>query len=174
MAVTNVQDINVVNQLAPEYVRSGVIVAAGGASTIVAGSPTKMVDAVASATWTGAIVPMVDGDGTTDQRFSGIAYSTSTDTASAAGTVDVVLPYPGLLYAAKAKTASTFDTQAEVDANFGKGVFFDLTSAKWTVDVAATAAQKNCVMIVGGDYRTNTVYFNYKASGSVINFSISA
>lgn len=174
MAVTNVQDINVVNQLAPEYVRPGVIVAAGGANTIVAGSPTKMTDAVASATWTGAIVPMVDADGTTDQRFSGIAYSTSTDTASAAGTVDVVIPYPGLLYAAKAKTASTFDTQAEVDANFGKGVFFDLTSAKWTVDVAASAAQKNCVMIVGGDFRTQTVYFNYKASGSVINFSISA
>lgn len=174
MAVTNVQNINVVNQLAPEYVRSGVIVNAGSANSIAAGTPTKMVDAVASATWTGAVAIMVDGDGTTDQRFSGIAYSTSTDTASTAGTVDLVIPYPGLLYAAKAKTTSTFDTQAEVDANFGKGVFFDLTSSTWTVDVAASAAQKNCVMIVGGDYRTNTVYFNYKASGSVINFSVSA
>lgn len=174
MSATNVQNITVVNQLSPEYVRPGVIVSSGTTNSIAAGTPAKMVDAVASATWTGAVAIMVDGDGTTDQRFAGIAYSTSTETASAAGTVDLVIPYPGLLYAAKAKTASTFDTQAEVDANFGKGVFFDLTSSTWTVDVAATAAQKNCVMIVGGDFRTNTVYFNYKASGAVINFSISA
>ena len=174
MAVTNVQNITVVNQLSPEYVRPGVIVNSGSANSIAAGTPTKMVDAVTSSPWTGAIQIMVDGDGTTDQRFSGIAYSTSTDTASTAGTVDIILPYPGLLYAAKAKTSTTFDTQAEVDANFGKGVFFDLTTGTWSVDVAAAAAQKNCVMIVGGDYRSQTVYFNYKSSGSVINFSVSA
>jgi len=174
MSKTNVKQITILNQLSPNYATSGAIVAAGGVSTIEAGTPTKATDAVNSSPWTGAVVPMVDGDGTTAQRFTGIAKSTSTDTAAAAGTVDLYLPYPGILYAGKAKTASTFDTQAEVDANFGKGVFFDLTSTVWTVDVAATAAQVNCLIIVGGDYRTQTVYFNYKNSGTFLGSSISA
>jgi hypothetical protein len=174
MATTNVKQIEILNQLSPSYSTTGAIVASGGVSTIAAGTPTKAADAVNAGPWTGAVVPMVDGDGTTAQRFTGVAKSTSTDTASAAGTVDLYLPYPGILYAANAKTASTFDTQAEVDANFGKGVFFDLTSTVWTVDVAASAAQANCVIIVGGDFRTQKVYFNYKNSGTFLGSSISA
>jgi len=164
--------IKILNQLSPSYSVSSVLVAAGGVGTIVNGTPTKSADAVTAAT--GAIVPMVDGDGTTAQRFTGVAKSTSTDTAAAAGSVDVWLPLPGLFYSAKAKTASTFDTQAEVTALFGKSVFFDLTTAVWTVDVAATAAQVNCVIIVGGDFRTQEVYFNYKNSGTILGNSISA
>lgn len=166
--------IKILNQLSPSYSVSSVLVAAGGVSTIVNGTPTKAADAVNAGPWTGAVVPMVDGDGTTAQRFTGIAKSTSTDTASVAGSVDVWLPLPGLMYSAKAKTASTFDTQAEVTAAFGKGVFFDLTSTVWTVDVAATAAQANSVIITGGDYQTQTVYFYYKPSGTFLGSSISA
>ena len=168
------KQITILNQLSPEYRLSGVNVAAGAVSTIAAGTPTKAADAVNASPWTGVIAPMVDGDGTTTQRFTGIAKSTSTDTASTAGSVDIWLPYPGILYAAKAKTASTFDTATEVAANFGKGVFFDLTSSTWTVDVAASAAQANCVIIVGGDHLTQTVYFNYKPSGTFLGSSISA
>lgn len=174
MSQTNFKQIQILNELSPAYAVSGAIVAAGGVSTIEAGTPTKAADAVSAGPWTGAVVPMVDGNGTTAQRFTGIAKSTSTDTASVAGTVDLYLPLPGLFYSAFAKTSTTFDTQAEVDANFGKGVFFDLTSTTWTVDVAATAAQVNCVIITGGDYRTATVYFNYKTSGTFLNSSISA
>jgi hypothetical protein len=170
----NVKAITILNQMSPSYSTSGAIVAAGGVSTIAAGTPTKLTDAASSSPWTGAVVPMVDADGTTAQRFAGIAKSTSTDTASTAGSVDLYLPYPGLLYAAKAKTSTTFDTQAEVDANFGKGVFFDLTAGVWTVDFAGSASQVNCVMIVGGDFNTQTVYFNYKAGGTFLNSSISA
>ena len=171
---TNVKAFTILNQLSPNYATASVLVSAGAVGTIAAGTPTKAGSGVAAATWFGASVPMVDADGTTAQRFTGIAASTSTDTVAADGSVDLYLPYPGILYAGKAKTTSTFDTQAEVTAAFGKGVFFDLTTAVWTVDVAATAAQVNCVIITGGDYRTNTVYFNYKASGTFLHSSISA
>lgn len=173
MALNN-PNITVLNQLSPSYVKEGAIVGGGTANSIVPGAPTKASDAVNASAWAGGIQVMVDGDGTTSQRFTGIAISQSTDTAAASGSVSVYLPYPGVLYAAKAKTSSTADTQAEVDALFGKGVFFDLTSTVWSVDTAASAAQANCVMIVGGDPNTSTVYFNYKASGTFLNGSISA
>ena len=174
MATTNVKDIIILNQLSPNYAVSSVIAPFGVANSIVAGSPTKALDTINTSTWSGGIAPMIDADGTTAQRFTGIAASTSTDTATVSGTVDVYMPYPGIMYAGKAKTASTFDTQAEVDAAFGKGVFFDLTAAVWTVDVAATPAAVNCVIIMGGDYRTQTVNFNYKANGTFMNHCISA
>ena len=174
MATTNVKDIIILNQLSPNYAVASVLVSAGAVGTIVAGSPTKAATVVSAATWYGDVIPMVDADGTTAQRFGGIAASTSTDTVAAAGAVDLYLPYPGIMYAGKALLSTTFDTQAEVTANFGKGVFFDLTAAVWTVDVAATAAAVNCLIIVGGDYRTQTVWFNYKANGTFLNHCISA
>ena len=173
MAVNN-PNIVILNQLSPSYMKEGAIVGGGTANSIAVGTPTKASDAVTSAVWAGGVQIMVDADGTTAQRFTGIATSTSTDTASASGVVNLYLPYPGILYAAKAKTATAADTQAEVDGLFGKGVFFDLTTAVWTVDTAASAAQANCVMIVGGDPNTSTIYFNYKASGTFLNGSISA
>ena len=144
-----------------------VLVASGGVATIQAGTPTKHAD-TAAGSWTGAVVPMVDGDGAVGQRFTGIAKSTSTDTASAAGSVTLWLPLPGYVYACKAKTASTADTAAEVTALFGKRVVFDLTSSLWSVDAAAADALINCVTIIGGDYLTQTLYFTYNTNGSLI------
>lgn len=166
MAVQN--NIIILNETDPRFAIPGVLVAAGGVSTIAAGTPTKGADATAASPWTGAVVPMVDGDGTTSQRFTGIAKSTSTDTASAAGSVTVWLPLPGYVYACKAKTASTADTAAEVQALFGKRVVFDLTSTVWYVDAAAADAAANMVVINGGDYLTQTLYFTYKNTGTMI------
>lgn len=173
MAVNN-PNITILNQLSPSYVTEGVVVPNGSVSSIAVGVPTKANGAVNNAVWDGSVSVMVDGDGTTSQRFAGVAVSTSTDTASASGVVNLYLPYPGVLYAAKAKSSAAADTSAEVAALFGKGVFFDLTAGVWTVDTAASAAQANCVMITGGDPNTSTVYFNYKASGTILNGSISA
>lgn len=174
MAVNN-PNIVVLNQLSPSYVTEGVVVpGVTSANKIAVGTPTKAVDAVNASVWHGAVTPMVDGDGTTAHRFTGVAISTSTETASASGTVNLYLPYPGVQYAAKALLSTTFDTAAEVAANFGKGVFFDLTAGVWTVDVAATASQVNCVIITGGDYNTQTVNFYYKPSGTFLGSSISA
>lgn len=144
------------------------LVAAGGVSTIQAATPTKGADATAASPWTGAVVPMVDADGTTSQRFTGIAKSTSNETASVAGSVTLWLPLPGYVYAAKAKTASTADTAAEVTALFGKRVIFDLTASFWSVDAAAADAAANMLVIIGGDYQTQTLYFTYKPTGTML------
>jgi len=158
--------IVILNETDPRFAIPNVLVAAGGVSTIASSTPTKSADAAGSAT--GAVVPMVDGDGTIAQNFTGIAKTDSTDTASAAGVVTLWLPLPGYVYAAKAKTASTFDTQTEVTAAFRKRVVLDLTASVWTVDVAASDALVNCVTIVGGDPLTQTVYFTYKNGGTMI------
>lgn len=150
------------------------LVASGGVATIQPGTPVKGVDAAAASPWLGTVIPMVDGDGTTSQRFIGIAKNASTDTASAAGAVAVINPLPGILYKGFALLGSTADTAAEVQALNGKRVVFDLTTGNWTVDAAATDAVVNNVVIAGGDFQTQTLYFWYAAKGTWINFCISA
>lgn len=167
-------NIIILNEIDARFAsNTDVIVASGAVATIAAGTPTKGADA-AAASWTGAVVPMVDGDGSTSQRFTGIAKSTSTDTVAAAGVVTLWLPLPGLVYAAKAKSAAAADTAAEVNALFGKRVVFDLTSSFWSVDSAAADAVANCVTIIGGDFNTSTLYFTYRYSGTMLDFCISA
>lgn len=167
-------NIIILNETDPRYSTQPSLVAAGGVATIAAGTPTKGADAAAASPWTGAVVPMVDGDGNTSQRFTGIAKNTSNDTASVAGQVTLWLPLPGYIYACKAKTAANADTAAEVQALFGKRVVFDLTSSLWSVDAAAADAVANNVTIIGGDYQTQTLYFNYSNKGSMFGFCISA
>lgn len=139
------------------------IVASGVLGSINAGEPTKQGSA-------GAVAIMVDGDGTTSQVFTGIAKSDSTDTVAAAGNVNVYIPLPGLLYSGAAKSAAAADTQAEIDALFGKRVVFDLTATKWSIDTAAAdSASANGVLILGGDYQTSTIYFAVRAATSLFN-----
>lgn len=160
-------NVIILNETDPRFSTQPTIVASGGVATIQSGTPTKGTDATA-ASWTGAVLPMVDGDGTTSQRFTGICKTTSNDTASAAGTCVLWLPLPGYVYAAKAKTASTANTAALVNGLFGKRVVFDLTSSLWSVDAAAADAAANMLVIIGGDYNTQTLYFIYKNSGTLI------
>lgn len=167
-------NIVILNETDPRFSTMPSLVASGGVATIAAGTPTKGADAAAASPWTGAVLPMVDGDGTTSQRFTGIAKNTSSDTASAAGAVTLWLPLPGYVYACKAKTAANADTAAEVQALFGKRVVFDLTSSLWSIDAAAADAVVNNVVIVGGDYQTQTLYFMYNNKGTSIGFCISA
>jgi hypothetical protein len=141
----------IVTPLDPVYSQSR-IVASGAAASIAPGTPTKQGTA-------GAVAIMVDGDGTTSQVFTGIAKSTSTDTASAAGQVFVWLPIPSTVYSGFAKSATAADTQAEIDALQGKRVVFDLTTGDWTVDTGASDNVANGLLIMGGDYRTSTIYF---------------
>lgn len=159
---------NIIIQNTPDerFAIPGVLVASGGVATIAAATPTKSADATTAAT--GAVVPMVDGDGTTSQNFTGIAKSDSTDTAALAGVVTLWLPLPGYVYASKAKTASTANTAALVQALFRKRVVFDLTASLWSVDAAAADAAANMVTIVGGDFQTQTLYFTYKTTGTMI------
>ncbi len=166
-------NIVILNETDPRFTAQANLVASGGVATIQAGTPTKGADA-AAASWTGAVLPMVDGDGTTSQRFTGIAKNTSTDTAAAAGNVTLWLPLPGYVYAAKTKLASDANTAAKITALYGKRVVFDLTSSLWTVDSGATDAVANNVVIIGGDYQTQTIWFMYANKGTSIGFCISA
>ncbi len=161
------RQIKIVNELDPKWAANGVLVAAGGVSTILAGTPAKSADAAGAIT--GAVVPMVDGDGTIAQKFSGIAKSDSTDTASAAGVVTLWLPLPGIVYSGVCKTTSA-NTAALLLALFNKHVVFDTqdSGVTWTIDAAATDALVSCVTIIGGEYQTNTVYFTYKDAGTIL------
>ena len=148
------------------------VVASGAVATIGSGSPTKCTTADGSIV--GAIVPMVDGDGSvTAMRFTGIAKTISTDTAAAAGTVDTWYPVPGLIYRAGCKTSTTMNTQAKINALMGARVVFDLTGTTWTVDAAATDALVNCVCIVGGQPLTNECLFVYAPKGTICDTSTS-
>lgn len=166
-------DLKVRNDISPALTKNWKI-PSGTAGSIKAGEPVKAVDAAAASPYLGTAAIMVDGDGTTSQRFLGIAKNDSDDTVAAAGQVDVYLPLPGLVYVAKAKTSTAVDTQAEVDALSGKRVVFDLTSTTWSIDTAAADAVVNSVIIVGGDFRTFEVEFLYKHTGTFMSFAISA
>lgn len=128
------------------------LIASGVAASINNGEPIKEGTG-------GNVVIMVDGDGTTSQNFAGIAKTVSTDTASAAGAVLAWRPLPNITYAGQPKTATNANTQALIDALMYKRVVFDLTGTAWTIDTGASNAATNGVIIVGGDFRTSTVYF---------------
>lgn len=166
-------DIRVVTAIDEAFTAS-FIVDSGTTTQAEAGEPTKADDAAAADPWTGEASIMVDGDGTTSQRFTGITKDDSTETTAAAGVVVTYLPLPGIIYQAKALTASTADTAAEVSALMGKRVVFDLTSDAWTVDAAAADAVANCVTIVGGDHNTQKLNFVYAFKGTYLGFCISA
>lgn len=75
----------------------------------------------------------------------GVAMSTSTNTASAAGTVEVMLADPNQVWLIAPKVAATWDTQAEYDALVGDRVLIDLTSSSYTL-LAADGANNGCVV----------------------------
>lgn len=77
--------------------------------------------------------------------FAGIAATTSTNTASAAGTVQVLKPVPGQTYLIAPKVAATWDTQAEYDALVGARVLIDLTTGSYTL-LATDSANNGCVV----------------------------
>jgi len=126
-------------------------VASGAANSISRGEPTKESS--------GAVAIMADAEGTTTERFSGIAKSESTDTVAAAGRVLTYIPFPGIIYSGKPKTAGAANSQADLDAFMGNRVIFDLTSTTWTIDTAASDAIGNAVVIVGGQPEEDRVWF---------------
>lgn len=92
----------------------------------------------------------------------GIATSTSTNTAGAAGSVMVQPLLPGQIWAIDPNSAAAFDTQSEYDALVGKRVLIDLTSGKYTI-LAADGATSGCV-IMAKNVKQNPgkVYFTFR------------
>ena len=77
--------------------------------------------------------------------WAGIAVSTSDQTTTADGTVQVLPIIPGVVYLAKPNVAATWDTQTEYDRLVGKRVLMDLTSGAYTI-LAADNAKNGLVV----------------------------
>jgi len=118
------------------------LVAAGASTTIInPGEPVARALGAAVVTQPATNTPVVATD-----FFVGIAQTTSTQTASAAGTVDVIPIDSGITWLAKPNSAVAFDTQAEYDALVGDRVLIDLTTGVYTV--LATDGATNGLVIM--------------------------
>lgn len=82
---------------------------------------------------------------TTTIRIMGVAASVSTETAAAAGTVDVIPANPGQLWLIAPKVATTWNTQAKYNALVGSRVLIDLTAGVYTL-LAADGAGNGCIV----------------------------
>lgn len=130
---------------------------AAGATTINPGEPVARALGAVTVTAMATNKPVVATD-----FLAGIATTTSTQTASAAGIVYVTPILPGIIYQIKPNVAATWDTQAEYDALVGKRVLIDLTSSSYTI-LAADGATSGCV-IEPCDVATNpgVVLFSFR------------
>ncbi len=135
-----VGDITILDQSTMAGIGARSYLVAAASTIINPGEPvTKGVgDAVVTAMATNKPVVATD-------FLCGIAATTSTSTATAAGTVDVYPLVPGVTYLIKPKVAATFDTQAEYDALVGDRVLIDLTTGSYTL-LAADGSTYGCVI----------------------------
>lgn len=104
---------------------------------------------------------LVDADLTlgTDLNFLGLAKTTSTETASADGTVEIYMPLPGLVYEGKATTAANVDTAAKISALCGDRVTVDVSGTTVTVDENDGDGVAKALLITGGDPVRGTLQF---------------
>lgn len=116
-------------------------VASGTTASIPAGTPVSKPLGAAAVAAAATNTPVVATD-----FYAGIASTTSTETASAAGTVRVTKMAPGMSWLVAPKVAATWDTQAEYDALVGDRVLLDLTTGTWTI-LAADGATYGCVIM---------------------------
>ena len=114
---------------------------AAGATTINPGEPVSHALGAVTVTALATNKPVVATD-----FLEGIAMSTSTQTASVAGYVDVLPLVPGQVFLISPKAPTSWDTQAEYDALLGKRVLLDLTSTTYTI-LAADGATSGCVIM---------------------------
>ena len=102
-------------------------VAAGAAASIKAGELVlKALGNASVVVWTASnsAKPVVATD-----YIAGLSASTSTDTAAAVGTVEIIPLVPGQVFLANSNTAASWDTQSEYDALVGDRVLLDTTAA---------------------------------------------
>jgi len=118
-------------------------VASGTTSSIKAGEP--VLKALGNATGNVVSVFTTNKPEVATDFLAGISASTSTETTTAAGTVEVVPLVPGVTYLVSPKVAATWDTQAEYDALVGARVLLDVTNGVITI-LAADGANNGCVV----------------------------
>jgi hypothetical protein len=92
----------------------------------------------------------------------GIATTTSTNTAGAAGKVFVQPLIPGQVWMINPNSAAAYDTQSEYDAIVGKRVLIDLTAGKYTL-LAADAATSGCIVLAKNvKENPGKIYFTFR------------
>lgn len=118
-------------------------VVAASATTIKAGEPVSK----ALGNSTGNVVaPMATNKPVVGTDFlAGIASSTSTNTASAAGVVDVLVIDGETTYLITPNVAATWNTQTLYDALVGARVLIDLTTSSYTI-LASDGSTNGCVV----------------------------
>jgi hypothetical protein len=114
---------------------------AAGATAILAGEPVARALGATSVTAAATNTPVVATD-----YYAGIAMTSSTQTASANGVVDVMPLSNGITYLIKPKVTTTWDTQAEYNDLVGKRVVLDLTTGSYTI-LATDSANNGCVIM---------------------------
>ncbi len=133
-------DITILEQSTAGGVGAREFQVAASATLIYPGEP------VAKALGAAVVTPMATNKPVVATDFlAGIAATTSTNTASAAGTVWVYPIVAGVTYLISPKVAATFDTQAEYNALVGDRVLLDLTTGSYTI-LASDGATSGCVI----------------------------
>lgn len=108
--------------------------------------------------------------------FAGIAQTNSTNTASAAGVVDVIPLSSNQTWLANPDVAATWDTQAEYDALVGKRVLLKNsvtvtatpTSGTYTI-LASDSANNGCVVVAMDiNYAPGKVAFAFRDGASLL------
>ena len=121
-------DITIYDEGAFGYPGDEEFAVAASATTIKAGEPVSWALGGYVVTPMATNKPVIGTD-----YLAGIAATTSTNTAAAAGTVRVTKPLPGMSYLIAPLAPTSFDTQAEYDLLVGDRVLFDLTSSTYTI-----------------------------------------
>ena len=133
-------DITILDQSTMAGIGAREYQVAASATTIKAGEPVAKALGAAVVTPAATNTPVVATD-----FYAGIAATTSTNTAGAAGKVWVNPLVPGVTYLIKPTVAATWDTQAEYDLLVGDRVLIDLTSSSYTL-LATDGATSGCVV----------------------------
>lgn len=119
-------------------------VASGAAASIKAGELVlKTLGSAYVTVWTASnsAKPVVGTD-----FIAGLSASTSTDTASAAGTVEIIPNVDGMVYLGNPDVAATWDTQSEYDALVGDRVLLKTSAAGVQTLLASDSATSGLVI----------------------------
>lgn len=111
----------------------------GAVSRINPGEPVTKVAGAAG------VIAAATNAPTATLRIVGVATSTSTETASVDGTVDVLPATPGQLWLITPDVAASWDTQAEYNALCGARVLIKNTAGVYTL-LAADGAGNGCIV----------------------------
>lgn len=142
MSLGNIQVLN--NGAFGEVGARKFTVASGTTSSIKAGELVlKALGAAVVTAWPASTntKPVVGTD-----FLAGLSTSTSTETASAAGTVDVMPIVPGVVYLGTPTAPTSWDTQAEYDALVGDRVLLNTSAGSVQTVLAADGATNGLVV----------------------------